>query len=65
MRKFDSCRGHYYCSIRVVQVPYGPFNLATYGGFIVTTSLVTGQVAELHVGDLHRLWTAKVAPAAR
>jgi DNA-binding beta-propeller fold protein YncE len=45
--------------------PYGSFNLATYGGAVVTTSLFTGQVSEYRVGDLHRLWTAKVAPAAR
>lgn len=45
--------------------PYGSFNLATYGGFVVTTSLFTGQVSEYRAGDLHRLWTAKVAPAAR
>jgi DNA-binding beta-propeller fold protein YncE len=49
----------------IAAVPYGSFNLATYGGFVVTTSLFTGQVAELRVGDLHRLWTRKVAPAAR
>lgn len=53
------------CRRRVVPVPYGSFNLATYGGFVVTTSLLTGQVSELRVGDLHRLWTAKVAPGAR
>ena len=46
-------------------VPYGSFNLATFSGFVVTTSLFTGQVTELQVPDLHRLWTAKVAPAAR
>jgi DNA-binding beta-propeller fold protein YncE len=46
-------------------VPYGSFNLATYGGFVVTTSLFTGQVTELRISDLHRLWTTKVAPAAR
>jgi len=45
--------------------PYGSFNLATYGGFVVTTSLFTGQVTEYRVSNLHRLWTAKVAPAAR
>jgi DNA-binding beta-propeller fold protein YncE len=50
---------------RIARVPYGSFNLATYGGFVVTTSLFTGQVTELRVRDLHRLWTAKVAPAAR
>jgi DNA-binding beta-propeller fold protein YncE len=49
----------------VASAPYGSFNLATYGGFVVTTSLLTGQVAEYRVSDLHRLWTAKVAPAAR
>ena len=53
------------CRRRVVPTPYGSFNLATYDGFVVTTSLFTGQVTELRVGDLHRLWTAKVAPAAR
>jgi hypothetical protein len=31
----------------------------------VTTSLFTGQVTELRGGDLHRLWTTTVAPAAR
>lgn len=45
--------------------PYGSFNLATYGGFVVTTSLFTGQVSEYRVSDLHRMWTTKVAPAAR
>jgi len=48
-----------------VTVPYGSFNLTTYGGLVVTTSLFTGQVSELRVSDLHRLWTATVAPAAR
>jgi DNA-binding beta-propeller fold protein YncE len=46
-------------------VPYGSFNLATFGNFVVSTSLLTGQVSELRVPDLHRLWTTKVAPAAR
>ena len=54
-----------YHKLRTVTVPYGSFNLATYGGYVVTTSLFTGQVTELRVSDLHRLWTAKVAPAAR
>ena len=45
--------------------PYGSFNLATFGGYVVTTSLFTGQVSEYRAGDLHRLWTAKVASAAR
>jgi len=50
---------------RVAATPYGSFNLATYGGVVVTTSLFTGQVSEFRVSDLHRLWTTKVAPAAR
>ena len=54
-----------YHRLRTVTVPYGSFNLATYGGFVVTTSLFTGQVTELQTKGLHRLWTAKVAPAAR
>ena len=45
--------------------PYGSFNLATYGDFVVTTSLFDGEVSEYRASDLHRLWTAKVAPAAR
>jgi DNA-binding beta-propeller fold protein YncE len=51
--------------LRTVTVPYGSFNLATHGGFVVTTSLFTGQVTELRVSNLHRLWTTRVAPAAR
>ncbi len=54
-----------YHRLRTVTVPYGSFNLATYGGFVVTTSLFTGKVTELQVSGLHRVWTAKVAPAAR
>ncbi len=61
----ELCWRRPYCSRRTVHVPYGSFNLATYGGVVVTTSLLTGQVTELRVGDLHRLWTARVAPAAR
>jgi hypothetical protein len=45
--------------------PYGSFNLATYGPWVVTTSLFNGEVSEYRVGDLHRLWTTRVAPAAR
>jgi YVTN family beta-propeller protein len=50
---------------RVGPAPYGSFNLATYGGSAVTTSLLTGQVSEFRAHDLHRFWTTKVAPAAR
>ncbi len=52
-------------TLHLVGAPYGSFNLATYDEFVVTTSLFTGQVSEFRVRDLHRLWTAKVAPAAR
>lgn len=48
-----------------VPLPHGSFNLATYGGQVVTSSLLTGQVTELRAGTLHRFWTTKVAPAAR
>jgi hypothetical protein len=51
--------------LRLVASPYGSFNLATYGDLVVTTSLLDGKVSEYRLGDLHRLWTAKVAPAAR
>jgi DNA-binding beta-propeller fold protein YncE len=48
-----------------VPMPYGSFNLATFGGLVVTSSLLTGQLTELRAGTLHRFWTAKVAPATR
>lgn len=54
-----------YRRLATVPMPYGSFNLATYGGLVVTSSLLTGQVAELRSGTLHRFWTAKVAPATR
>src|SRR5262249_15568438 len=41
--------------------PYGSFNLVSHGGFVVTTSLLNGDVSEFRVRDLHRLWTTKVA----
>jgi DNA-binding beta-propeller fold protein YncE len=50
---------------RTASTPYGSFNLATYRGVVVTTSLFTGQVSELRIGDLHRRWSTRVAPAAR
>ena len=43
----------------------GSFNLATFGGQVVTSSLFTGQVTELEAGTLRRFWTAKVAPETR
>jgi DNA-binding beta-propeller fold protein YncE len=46
-------------------MPYGSFNLATFGGQVVTSSLLTGQITELEAGTLRRFWTAKVAPETR
>jgi len=46
-------------------MPYGSFNLATFGGDVVTSSLLTGQVTELAAGTLHRFWTVKLAPETR
>jgi DNA-binding beta-propeller fold protein YncE len=54
-----------YRRLGTVAMPYGSFNLATYGGQVVTSSLLTGQVTELRAGTLHRFWTTKVAPATR
>jgi Lactonase, 7-bladed beta-propeller len=54
-----------YRRLGTVRMPYGSFNLATYGGQVVTSSLFTGQVAELRGGTLYRFWTTKVAPATR
>jgi DNA-binding beta-propeller fold protein YncE len=53
------------CRKRVVAIPYGSFNLSTLGNQAVATSLLTGDVTELGAGSLKRLWTTKVAPAAR
>ncbi len=54
-----------YRRLGTVPMPYGSFNLATFGGQVVTSSLFTGQVAELEAGTLRRFWTAKVAPETR
>ena len=56
-----------YRPLGTVPVPYGSFNLAIFGGRIVTSSLLTGQVSELVVTELgaRRLWTVKVAPETR
>jgi YVTN family beta-propeller protein len=48
-----------------VAASYGSFNLASYGGLVVTTSLLTGEVSEFRLRGLNRLWTTKVAPEAR
>ena len=54
-----------YRRLGTVPMPYGSFNLATFGGKIVTSSLFTGQVVELEAGTLRRFWTTKVAPETR
>jgi DNA-binding beta-propeller fold protein YncE len=54
-----------YRRLGTVPLPYGSFNLATYGGEVVTSSLLTGYVTELDAGTLHRRWTVKVAPETR
>jgi YVTN family beta-propeller protein len=54
-----------YRRLGTVRMPYGSFNLATFGGQVVTSSLFTGQVVELEAGTLRRFWTAKVAPETR
>jgi len=48
-----------------VAMPYGSFNLATLGGNVVTSSVLTGYVTELQAGTLRRMWTAKIAPVTR
>ena len=54
-----------YRRLRTVSTPYGSFNLSTFGGRVVTTSVLDGEVTELGVGKLTRFWTTKVAPVAR
>ena len=54
-----------YRRLGTVRMPYGSFNLATFGGQVVTSSLFTGQVVELEAGTLRRFWTTKVAPETR
>src|SRR5207237_9932975 len=50
--------------LRSAAVPYGSFNVATTGAFVVTSSLLRGTVTELTAG-LRVLGSLKVAPAAR
>jgi DNA-binding beta-propeller fold protein YncE len=54
-----------YERLGTVPLPYGSFNLATFGGQVVTSSLFTGQVTELKAGTLRRFWTLRVAPETR
>jgi DNA-binding beta-propeller fold protein YncE len=46
-------------------MPYGSFNLATFRGELVTSSVLTGYVTELDAGTLKRLWTRRIAPVTR
>jgi YVTN family beta-propeller protein len=48
-----------------VSMPYGSFNLATFGGELVTSSVLTGYVTELDAGTLKRLWTRRIALVTR
>lgn len=50
--------------MRTARVPYGSFNVATAGDFVVTSSLLRGTVTELNA-QLHVVGMLKVAPAAR
>jgi YVTN family beta-propeller protein len=54
-----------YRRLGTVPTPYGSFNLAAFGGEVVTSSLFTGQVTALRGGTLRRFWTVKVAPETR
>jgi len=46
-------------------MPYGSFNLATFGGNVVTSSVLNGYVTELRARTLKRRWTTKLAPSTR
>jgi hypothetical protein len=46
-------------------MPYGSFNLATFRGELVTSSVLTGYVTELDAGTLKRFWTRRIAPVTR
>ena len=49
---------------RTVHIPYGSFNVATFGSFVVTSSLLRGTLTELTENG--RVWmNRRVAPAAR
>jgi DNA-binding beta-propeller fold protein YncE len=48
-----------------VPMPYGSFNLATFGSQVVTSSVLNGYVTELEPGRLKRVWTTKIAPVTR
>ena len=50
--------------LRTVHVPYGSFNVATFGSFVVTSSLLRGTVTEL-TDEGHVWMNRRYAPAAR
>jgi YVTN family beta-propeller protein len=50
--------------VRAATIPYGSFNVATAGDFVVTSSLLRGTVTDLDA-RLHVVGMLKVAPAAR
>jgi hypothetical protein len=54
-----------YRRLGTAPMPYGSFNLATYGGNVVTSSLLTGYVTELDASTLRRFWAVKIAPETR
>ena len=54
-----------YRQLGTVGMPYGSFNLATYDGNVVTSSLLTGYVTELNASTLRRFWAVKIAPETR
>lgn len=59
--KVESRTGRVVASTRT---PYGSFNLATFGGLVVTTSLLNGRVTEFDLG-LKRLGRGRPASASR
>jgi YVTN family beta-propeller protein len=51
--------------VRHARLPYGSFNLATFGDLVVTTSLLDGRVTVLYTQTLRRVASRAVAPNAR
>jgi len=50
--------------LRTVRLPYGSFNVSTFGGFVVTSSLLRGTVTELT--ERGAVWMSRrYAPATR
>lgn len=51
-------------AVKTVRTPYGSFNLSTFSGLVVTTSLMNGRVTEFN-GRLRQMSSVRAAPAAR